>query len=75
VPDCYHVRFDGPLTAITESPDGPWPRWEMARAAAIQHIEETLAECQATLGVLRRAANFHEYRWLVEEREALVATV
>ncbi len=55
--DCYHVRFHGPLTAITSSDQGPWPRWEMARAAAIEHLELHVRECQRTLTRLRRAGN------------------
>ncbi len=68
--DRYHVRFDGPSTRITEDPNGPWPRFEMARWAAIEHIEEMIAECERTLLCLRQAASFWEYMVLVEEKEA-----
>lgn len=64
--DRYYVHFAGPATSITEDPTGPWPRWEMARRAAIEHIEELVAECEETLWVLRRAANFFEYMSLKE---------
>ena len=72
----YHVEYAGPGTTITETPDGEWPRWEMARAAAIHHLEERIAECQATplcqatLLSLRLAASVQEYRWLMKKREA-----
>jgi hypothetical protein len=37
--DRYTAHFHGPLTSVTEHPQGPWARWEMARAAAIEHLE------------------------------------
>ena len=36
----YTVHYLGPRTTITSTADGPWPRWEMARAAAIEHLED-----------------------------------
>lgn len=63
----YHVHLDGPNTRITENPAGPWPRWEMARAAAIEHIEELAAECEETLLCLQRAGNFWEFELLKGE--------
>lgn len=70
MPDRYSIVFDGPLTFITEHPDGPWPRWEMARLAAIVHLEEQVRECLRTLQVLGRAGNFFEYELLVGEMRA-----
>jgi hypothetical protein len=65
--DRYDVRFAGPDTTITSVPDGPWCRWEMARAAAIEHLREHVRECERTLMCLRRAGSFGEYLWLREE--------
>lgn len=66
----YTIHFDGPLTSITEHPAGPWPRWQMARAAAIEHLEQQVRECSQTLMCIRRAGCFFEYELLREEREA-----
>ena len=63
----YAVRLDGPLTTITSEPQGPWPRQQMARLATIEHLERQVRECLLTVGALRRAGNFHEYRLLREE--------
>jgi hypothetical protein len=60
----YHVSLDGPRTAITESPDGECPRWHMARAAAIEHLEEHIAACEEALWVLRHGGSFWEYETL-----------
>lgn len=57
----YHVEYDGPRTRIIETPAGEWPRWNQARHAAIEAVEEILAEAQATLDVLRRSGNYFEY--------------
>lgn len=70
MPERYTVRFAGPLTSITESHTGPWPRWEMARAAAVEELEDHVRECFKTLDCLRRAGNFFEYEVLVEELAA-----
>ena len=69
----YTVHFLGPLTSITEHPDGPWPRWEMARAACVEYLELQVRECERTLGVLRRAASFGEYDVLVEGMAGVVS--
>jgi len=65
----YHVNYQGPCTTITHSPDGPWPRWDMARAAAIEHLRDHVAECELTLMCIRRAGSFGEYVLLREEME------
>ncbi len=39
----------------------------MARAAAIQHIEEMVAEAEETLWVLRHSGSFWEYEILLAE--------
>ena len=62
----YNVRFAGPFTSITSTPDGPWPRWAMARAVAVEYLREHVAACQATLLCLRRAGSFAEYHYLME---------
>jgi hypothetical protein len=67
MPTRYHVEYDGPRTAIIETPDGEWPRFDMARMASVEHVEEVLADAQAALAVLRRSGNYHEY---VCQREA-----
>lgn len=61
----YHVVYDGRMARIVEAQDGEWARFNAARVAAIAHIEEHLAECQATLWCLRRATSFWEYGVLV----------
>lgn len=63
----YTVHFQGPDTSITSAPDGPWPRWSMARAAAVEHLEGQVRECKRAVLCLKRAGNFAEYLWLVEE--------
>lgn len=68
--DRYHVALDGPSTSITECPDGEWPRWHHARAAAIQHLEEMVATWQEALWVLRHSGSFWEYRTLMKEKAA-----
>src|SRR4051794_7911083 len=71
MPERYTVHFNGPNTSITEHPDGPWPRWEMAKAACcIEHLEDQVRECLETVMCLRRAGSFTEYRVLVEEMGA-----
>src|SRR4051812_29410912 len=67
MPEKYHVKYDGPRTLIIETPSGEWARWDMARLAAVEHIESHVRECCKTLGCLRRAANFFEHMSLVEE--------
>lgn len=57
----YAVFYDGPRTVITECPDGEHLRWQHARAAAIEHIEEMVAGAEEALWVLGRSASFSEY--------------
>ena len=71
----YTAHFQGPNTEITEHPNGEWPRWHMARAAAIEHLRDHVRECEKTLGCVRRAGSFGEYRWLVGEMGAEAAQV
>lgn len=63
----YAVHHDGPLTTITPDPDGEWLRFHHARAAAIAHLEEMVAEAEKALWVLRRSPTFEEYGCLREE--------
>lgn len=46
----YTVHFNSHRTSITSHPDGPWPRWDMARLAAIEHLESHVRGCLRTLG-------------------------
>lgn len=71
MPNRYYIAFDGPRTSITEDLDGPWPRWEAARAAAVEHLRDHVTECEKTLMCLRRAGSFGEYEILMEEVGAM----
>ena len=57
----YHIVYDGPRTRIIQTPNGEWTRWNMARVAAIEHVEDVLADAQAILDVLRRSGSYEEY--------------
>lgn len=58
----YKVFYEGSKTRIMQTPAGEWPRWNMARVAAIEHVEEVLAEAQDALDTLRRSGNTFEYQ-------------
>jgi len=66
----YHIQTNGPRTTITACPDCEWPRWAMAKAAAIAHMRRHLRRCREAIRVLRRAASYQEYIWLREETSA-----
>lgn len=72
-PDRYTVHYLGPGTTITEDLNGPWPRWESARAACIEHLDRQVAKCEKTLMCLRRSGSFFEYQMLVEEMAEMEA--
>lgn len=65
----FSVTFAGPDTRVAECDDGPHRNFAAARAAAIEHIEEVRAGCEAVLIELKRAGSYLEYQWLRVERE------
>jgi hypothetical protein len=64
----YNVTLDDRRTVITERPDGDCPRWRLARAAAISHLEKHIAACGELLWVLQHSGSFWEYRALMKEK-------